>query len=152
IKKLVLRIEKEADETLTESYDKRVKEHQRELNRLRADLRQAEKQNDFKLPPPLDKQRIMAYLADVPALFRQDIPMAAEAIRMLTGKITVRQEKVPGKNRGARWIATFSPDLVRLLQYVAKDDPDLAVLGCGNDTAAPTMEVTIDKVPKYEKL
>ncbi|OAI45815.1 hypothetical protein AYO44_12375 [Planctomycetaceae bacterium SCGC AG-212-F19] len=152
VKKLIDRIEKEADESLNEAYDKRVKEHQRELNRLRAALGQAEKQNDFKLPPPLNKERILAYLADVPALFRQDIPMSAEAVRTLTGMITIRQEKVPGKNRGARWIATFGPDLVRLLQYVATDDPDLAILACGNDMTAPTVEVPIDNVPKYEKL
>jgi hypothetical protein len=152
VKKLVVRIEKEADEALTEAYDKRVKELQRELNRLRAALRQAEKQNDFKLPPPLDKERILEYLRDVPALFRQDIPMAAEAIRTLTGLITIRQEPVPGKKRGARWVATFQPDLVRLLQYVAKDEPGVGVLAWGNDTPGPAMEVPIDNVPKYEKL
>lgn len=152
VKKLVVRIEKEDDEALNDAYDKRVKEHQRELNRLRAALHQAEKQNDFKLPPPLNKERILAYLADVPALFRQDIPMAAEAIRTLTGSITIRQEPVPMKKRGARWIATFEPDLVQVLRLVAKDDPALAVLSAAAGGPAPAVEVVIDKVPKYEAL
>ena len=51
------------------------------------------------------------YLPDLRELLNQEVPMAAEAIRTLTGPIKIRQEKIPGK-RGARWIATFSPDLV----------------------------------------
>jgi hypothetical protein len=47
--------------------------------------------------------------------------MAAEAIRTLTGPIKIRQEEVSGRP-GARWIATFRPDLLALLQRVARDN------------------------------
>jgi hypothetical protein len=78
--------------------------------------------------------------------------MAAEAIRALTGPIQIRQEKIPGRP-GARWIATFAPDLNALLRKLAKDHkyPEAQTLATVPGDTQP-VEVVIDKVPKYERL
>ena len=129
IKKLVKKVEKEPDEALCDGYHARIKELQKEVNELKAAIREAEAHNQ-EPPAPLDVERAKVYLADLRGLLNQEIPMAAEAIRTLTGPIKIRQEKIPGK-RGARWIATFSPDLIALLRKLAKDKgyPDAASLG-----------------------
>ena len=78
--------------------------------------------------------------------------MAAEALRTLCGQIKIRQEKIPGK-RGARWIATFSPDVVALLRKVSQDKgyPDAASLATAPTETQP-VEVVIEKIPTYETL
>lgn len=151
IKKLVRKFEKELDETVGEVYHARIKELQKEVNELRTTIREAESHNQ-KPPAPLDIQRATVFVADLRGLLNQEIPMAAEAIRTLTGPIMIRQEKIPGK-RGARWIAKFSPDLVALLRKLAQDkgypdSPALAAIPADK----PSVEVIIDKVPKYELL
>jgi hypothetical protein len=92
------------------------------------------------------------YLPDLRELLNQDIPAAAEAIRTMTGPITVRQEKVPGKT-GARWIATFQPDVLALLRQVARDKGRVEARGLA---VAPLdrqeVEVVIEKIHAYEKL
>jgi len=151
IKKLVKQVEQEPDGTLCDGYHTRIKELQKEVHDLKRMIREAEVHNQPP-PAPLDVERAKVYLADLRELLHQEIPMAAEAIRALTGPIRIRQEKIPGK-RGARWIAKFSPDLVALLRKVAKDKGycDVPTL-----TAIPSetqsVEVVIEKVPKYERL
>ena len=151
IKKLVQKVEKEPDEALCDGYHARIKELQKEVNELKTTIREAEAHNQAP-PAPLDAERAKVYLTDLRGLLNQEVPMAAEAIRTLTGPIKIRQEKVPGK-RGARWIATFSPDLTALLRKLAKDKgysdfPTLAAIPA--DTRP--IEVIVDKVPKYELL
>ena len=151
IKKLVRKVEKEADETLCDAYHARIKELQKEVNELKTTIRDAEVHNQ-KPPEPLDVERAKVFLADLRELLNQEIPMAAEAIRTLTGPIMIRQEKIPGK-RGARWIAKFTPDLTSLLRKLAQDKgyPDFPALAAiPADT--PSVEVVIEKVPKYEQL
>jgi DNA invertase Pin-like site-specific DNA recombinase len=151
IKKLVKKVEKDPDETLCDGYHARIKELQKDVNELKASIREAEAHNQ-KPPAPLDMERAKLYLADLRSLLHQEIPMAAEAIRALTGPIMIRQEEVPGK-RGARWIATFSPDLVALLRKLAKDKgyADTATLTALPSNPQP-VEVVIEKIPKYERL
>mgnify|MGYP000573351674 CR=1 FL=1 len=151
IRKLVKKVEREPDEALCEGYHVRIKELQKEVNELRTTIREAEARNEPP-PAPLDIERAKVYLADLRGLLNQEIPMAAEAIRQLTGPIMIRQEKVPGK-RGARWIATFSPDLGALLRKVAKDEgyPAAAALAAAPSETQP-VEVVIEKIPKYEQL
>jgi hypothetical protein len=151
IKKLVRKYEKEPDETVGEAYHTRIKELQKDVNELRITIREAEAHNQ-EPPKPLDLQRATVFLADTRGLLNQDIPRAAEAIRTLTGPIMIRQEEVPGK-RGARWIATFSPDLIALLRKLAQDKgyPDAKSLAAIPSDSQP-IEVVIEKIPKYESL
>jgi DNA invertase Pin-like site-specific DNA recombinase len=151
IQKLVAKVEKEPDEALCDGYHTRIKELQKEVNDLKAAIREAEFRSQPP-PAPLDLERAKTYLADLRGLLNQEIPMAAEAIRTLTGPIMIRQEEVPGRP-GARWIATFNPDLTRLLRQVAKDrgypeQPTMTVIPARSER----VEVVIDKVPKYEQL
>jgi len=151
IRKLFGRIENESDENLCKAYDKRIKALQKELDREQAAIRSAEKQKG-KTFKPLDRENAEILLADMRALLNQEVAMAAEAIRTLTGPIKIRQEPIPGRNTGARWIATFSPDFTRLLQYIAKDNPKLSGMRLDEGGEPQPIEVVIDKVPRYERL
>ena len=144
-------IEEESDDTLCRSHNARVKELQARLNKVQAKIREADLQN--RLPPkPLDLERGPAYVPDLREVLNQDIPRAAATIRTLTGPITITQEKIPGR-RGARWIATFQPDVLALLREVArdKDYPEAESLTRATAPAEP-VTVVIDEVPKYEEL
>jgi len=150
LQKLVLRIEDEPDEALCIAYHKRVKQLQKELNELNSKISEAEA-GQRKQPTPLPLDRAKQYVAEFHKTMNEAIPVAAEAIRTLTGPISIRQEPIPFKN-GFRWIATFGPDLVRVLRSVAKANSDLPNLVIGDGMVAPKIEVPIEKVPRYEKL
>ena len=156
ISKLVRKIEDEDDDSLSHGYHTRVKQLQGDLNDLRRDVREAEAAN-VAPPPPLDIKAISGYLTDLRGILTQDVPMAAEGLRALTGPITITQEKIPGKCRGGRWIATFSPNLIQLLAKIAKNKecPDcitLEYLSSRKWTGPSKMVVPIEKVPRYEVL
>lgn len=148
IKKLVIRVENQPDEKLCVGYDNRIRQLQKEVNDLRSKIVDAEaRQNRSLLPLSVDQAK--QYMLDFRETLNLVIPAAAEAIRTLTGPISIRQEEVPGRKSGARWTATFGPDLVRALRSVAKDAPSNLVFGDG--TEPQTVEVEIDKIPKYEQ-
>lgn len=156
IKKLFERIEGLTDESLCQAYEKRIGDLQKELNERKARLREASAQN-VATPPPLDAASVKALLSDLRGLLNQEIPAAAEAVRALTGPITIRQEKTAEKKRGARWIATFSPDLLGWLRGEArgKDCPDSISLEYLNSRiwiTPESVEAMIDPTPKYEKI
>jgi hypothetical protein len=147
---------KESEEGLREGYERRIIQQQKEVEELRKQLREAE-QTNTPLPCKLSKKALRAYLPELRAILNQEIPVAAEAIRYLTGPIAIRQEEIPGKKRGARWIATFTPDLLALLRHVThgKDCPDavtLEFLSHGNWITQPTAAIPIESIPKYEQL
>ena len=150
IEKLMDRIEDQADEELCAAYDKRIAKLQKELKALQTQIREAESVN-AKQPKPLPLDQAVAYLNDFRKTMNAEIPVAAEAIRKLTGPITIHQEPIPGRNDGTRWLATFSPDLIGVLRSMARErNPD--ILAVENGAAPQPVEVVIDKVPKYERL
>jgi DNA invertase Pin-like site-specific DNA recombinase len=151
IRKYQAFIEEEPDEALCRSHNARIKELQGRLNELQAKIREADHQNR-KPPKPLSLDRSKVYVPDLRELLNQEVPMAAEAIRTLCGPIKIRQEKIPGRP-GARWIATFSPDVVALLRKVAQEQghSDASSLAAAT-IETQSVEVVIDKVPRYELL
>jgi DNA invertase Pin-like site-specific DNA recombinase len=151
MQKLFDRIEDGASDELSAAYDSRIRELQRQLQAQRAAVSAAERQNRVHVKP-IDPLWAQATLADMRALLNQEIPMAAEAIRTLTGPITVRQEERADKP-GVRWIASFAPDLTALVRKIAKENgaPERAVLAT-MPPAADTVDVVVDQVPKYEQL
>ncbi len=156
IKKLFPRIEGCQDEALVQAYEKRISELQKEVNQVKEQLRAAEVHNEPP-PVPLELAAVKALLPDLRGLLNQEIPAAAEAIRALTGPITIRQEEIPGKKRGAKWIATFSPDLPRFLRRAAKekDCPEsitLEYLNRGTWITPQEVSVTLEHKPKYERI
>ncbi len=137
-----------------QAYERRIAELQKEVNYQKVQLRTADAEN-VPPPAPLDLATMKALLADLRGLLNQEIPAAAEAIRALTGPITIRQEAIPGKKRGARWIATFSPDFLGWLRRGAqgKDCPDsitLEYLGTRIWITPEGVETPIAHTPKYE--
>ena len=151
IKKLFARVEKTNDEELCKAYDQRIKELQTKLNGFQASIRDAEAQNRKRLKPA-QVEDLKTYLANLRELFNEEVPVAAEAIRALTGPIKIRQEPVPGMKKGTRWIAKFSPDFVRVLRHLAKDALDSSILEIDNFMEAEVIEVPIERTPKYEML
>lgn len=151
IKKYQSFIEEEPNEELCRSHNTRIKELQGRLNDVQTKLREAERQNR-KPPQPLDLERREVYLPDLRELLNDDVPMAAEAIRTLTGPIAIRQEKIPGK-RGGRWIATFQPDVLALLRMVARDKGHPEAVSLAAARVEPlTTEVVVESIPRYEQL
>jgi hypothetical protein len=124
-KKLVRRVENTDDEAMANLYDKRARELQKEHSALMVAINEAKARNRKPLNP-LPLERAQGYLADLRETLTQEIPMAAKAIRQLTGPITIRQEAIPGKKNLIRWIATFSPDLTRLLRSLKIQDPAIS--------------------------
>lgn len=150
IKKLVVLIEEEPDETLCVAYNHRVKELQKELNTLLTKVRDAVAVKKRALKP-LSVKKAKEYLSRFREILKQDIPAAAAAIRTLTGPIKIRQEPIPGRKDSNRWIATFSPDLFQLLRGMAGDELRTS-LPPGERADQRPLEVVIDKIPKYERL
>ncbi|ODA36489.1 recombinase family protein [Planctopirus hydrillae] len=158
IDSFVQRVEnlKESEEGLREGYERRIIQQQTEVDELKKQLRETE-QTNAPVPPKLSKKTLRSYLPELRAILNQEIPVAAEAIRRLTGPIAIRQEAIPGKKRGARWIASFSPDLLAILRHVTqeKDCPDSVTLEylCGGNWITPAaVSVPVESVPKYEQL
>jgi predicted DNA-binding protein (UPF0251 family) len=105
----------------------------------------------------LDRRQIGKRLIGARALLNREIPAAAEAIRALTGPIKIRQESVPGRKNGARWIATFAPDLVGFLARCSgkPDYPDSATLeylSSRNWITPEMVKIPVDHIPKYERI
>jgi DNA invertase Pin-like site-specific DNA recombinase len=156
IDKLVKQVEDEADDSLCAGYHRRIKQLQHEQDQLRKELREAETQNQSP-PDLLDVDHLRPYLSDIRRLLNSDVPNAAEAIRALTGPIDVRQEPHKNGKRGARWIASFSPNLIELLHQVTQDTdcPDsitLEFLCAGNWIGGQKITFAIESPPKYEEL
>ena len=157
IDRLVKRVSNlpEDREEARDGYERQIVQLQREMNGLRTEFR--EKQSQNATPPPLlSPDAAERYLNDMRAVLDQEVPQAAEAIRQLTGPIEIRQQKIEGK-RGARWIASFSPNLPELLRHVSHQNayPDsvtLEYLCHANWTTSPSVEFPIDRIPKYEEL
>jgi hypothetical protein len=94
IKKLVQRVEDEPDDGICAAYDQRIKELQKDLKPLEDRIRDAEQRNRKRRLKPLELKRAKEYLADLRGLLNQETPMAAEAIRTLTGPLKIRQESL----------------------------------------------------------
>ena len=149
IDKLMERVEDTTDDELCDVYDKRILALRKKLKPIAAQLREAENSNS-KRPKPLPVEQAMAYLADFRKTMNAEIPVAAEAIRKLTGPILIRQEKISGRP-GASWIATFSPNFMQVLRDVTSKT-DKTVLAIEGVIEPTQVEVVIDNVPKYERL
>jgi DNA invertase Pin-like site-specific DNA recombinase len=155
IKHLFERIKPQEDEALIQAYERQISEQQTVLNQLKAQLRAVEVR-ESPLPPPLNLESVTSLLTDLRGILHQEVPIAAEMIRALTGPITIRQEPDPTQKSGARWMATFSPDLLGWLRRRAKEVncPDSITLDhqCARNWIKPErIEVPIYSLPKYEE-
>lgn len=148
IKKLVLLVENEADRELCIAYNDRVKELQREVIALQAKIREAEGAVR-KQVKPLTLEKAREYLDRLRETLGGDIPVAAEALRTITGPIRVRQEAILGRKTGARWIATFRPNLLKAIDWLANGKPTPSDVKADQH---PVVEIALEKVPKYELL
>jgi DNA invertase Pin-like site-specific DNA recombinase len=147
--KLISKVEETDDAELSKAYHQRVLVLQKEINQVNAEISEANTRNRKKAAP-LDEAAASGYLADLRGSLGRDVAAAAEAIRQLTGPIMIRQDPISGKRRGGRWIATFSPTLVRLLQRLKGNNFTVDALA-QVDEPQP-VEIVIDKSPKYETL
>ncbi|MBI1370438.1 MAG: hypothetical protein GC162_17520 [Planctomycetes bacterium] len=158
IDKLLSRIEAAEDNDILDVYDTRIGQYKRQLQSVQKEIRAAEVVN---AEPPadmtLDSAQVAQYVQDLRAVLSEDIPAAAKAIRMLTGRITITQEAIPGRKRGAKWVASFSPNLLSLLAHVGREKnyPDSMLLEylCRRNWICPVeAQVDIQKVPYFMEI
>lgn len=119
IKKLFDRLGKASDEHLCSAYEQQIAQLKREADHLKGEIRNLDAKN-APPPAPLKLKDVKRYVEDLRGLLNQEIPAAAEAIRRITGPIKIRQERIPGRKMGARWIATFSPNLLPALAHLGQ--------------------------------
>ena len=155
ISKLVRLVEAEPDEGLCQGYNERIKVLEKERQEAQARLHTVEAASQ-PVPAPLTPELAQRYLADLRAVLNLEVPAAAEAIRQITGPIQVTQERRLTGKRGATWIASFQPDLVRLMSHIGRankypDSITLEYLRARNWITAETVQVSVDAQPKYEK-
>jgi DNA invertase Pin-like site-specific DNA recombinase len=120
IDKLVQRVENEPDEELCKGYDRRVRELQRELNKVNDDLKAMESRNQPP-PPVLGREQVLRYLGELRDVLNQEVPASAEIIRSITGPILISQKPNATGKRGATWIARFTPKVLPALAALAKE-------------------------------
>ncbi len=150
IKKLLRLIEGDEDEALCVAQNERIKQLQGEINALQAKIREA---NGTAQPgvKPLTIAKARKYLEQLRETLNADIPVAAQAIRVITGPIKIRQDVIAGRP-GARWYATFSPDLVRALRLVGEGTLPSVPASAGSQPDLPKITICLEKVPRYEQL
>ncbi|MDB5334819.1 MAG: hypothetical protein JWN70_438 [Planctomycetaceae bacterium] len=146
IAKLVRLIEDSEEQSLTSGYSRRIAELERELHGVKLAIRNANVGN-MRRPRPLAMEQAKAYLENLRQLLNRDTAEAAAAIRLITGPITIREEKISGKTRGARWIASFQPQWNQILNQIANDGSGSTFASV--DVAIPKVEVPIEKIPQY---
>jgi DNA invertase Pin-like site-specific DNA recombinase len=160
IKKYHSLIEGAEDKESIKSYDDRVRALQKELNVVQASITKA-RADDAEPPPPLDVARLKSYLPRLKEMLNKAVPEAAEAIRAITGPISVTQELI-GAGDGAlaskraryRWIAKFTPNLGRFLWHAAQrencpDSVTLEILCSRIWTTLPSTQIEIGEIPKF---
>ncbi len=150
IERLVIKVADAGDERLSAAYHQQAQKYQKEANSLLATIRAEESRHQTSCRP-IDIDEAKAYLADLRETLDQDIPIAAEAIRALTGPIRVRQELLTGRKR-SRWVASFQPNLGELLRRVSPPEIPIDDATSKAVSESTTVEVVIDKLPKYELL
>lgn len=150
IRRLVKKVAETDNEDLSQGYHREILRLQAEVNELKGKIHAATISGP-KSVKPLTVTKAKEYLATSRETLNQNIPVAAEAVRTLTGPIQIRQEPILGKKRGARWIATFSADLMRLLGLFGNEEFRRAIKVLGQRSVTEVSVVVIDKVPAYEK-
>jgi site-specific DNA recombinase len=120
ISRLVRLVEDEPDDKTRHAYHKRVKELRTQADQKSKELRRLTPTNGRTIKP-LDEATVLLYLKDMRELLNQDIPVAAEALRTLTGPIKITQQETPERKHSAAWVASFTPRLFDFLQQVVKE-------------------------------
>lgn len=149
IAKLVRQVEESEEQSLTTGYSKRIAELERELQGVKLSIRNANVGN-LRRPRPLSLETAKAYLKNLRSLLTRDTAEAAAAIRLITGPISIREEKIAGRSRGARWIASFQPQWNEILSHITNNGPGSAIKD--EALANARVEVPIEKIPQYVAL
>ncbi len=149
--KLVVRVERTTNEAVCDAYDKRIAELNADVITLQKKIHDAGPRHG-QPAKPITLDAVKQYVAGFRETLSQEIPAAAEAIRQLTGPIKIRQEPIPGRKTGARWIATFSPNLFRVLCHLGRDRSDASFQATDFTPEVQSIEIPLEKIPKYEKL
>lgn len=148
IAKLVRLVEESEEQSLTSGYTKRISELEKELHSIKVAIRNANVEN-LRRPQPLGLEQAKQYLVNLRSLLNGDIPEAAAAIRAVTGPISIREERVAGRNR-ARWVATFQPQWNKILDRMVSGGRGSTIETA--DLTGEKVEVAIESIPQYELL
>lgn len=151
ITKLIGLIEEEPDQQLCAAHNRRAKELQKRSNALAAQVREAESR-ERKAVKPVTIAKVKADLDSLREVLGQEVTMAAEALRAITGPIKIRQEPVPGFENRYRWVATFGPDLFRAISFLAQKEGNVPESLAAERSSPQLLEVPLEKIPRYELL
>jgi DNA invertase Pin-like site-specific DNA recombinase len=118
--RLIKQVADEPDKAIRDAYHKQVQVVRAELDRKLAQKQKLQPLAKSDLQP-LDEGTLRSYVADLRQVVNQDIPVAAAAIRALTGPIKIYQgPKSQRRSKGATWKAVFTPNLPNALVHLAK--------------------------------
>ena len=148
-------LEREPEREIAAEYEQRIGVHKREQRQLAAQIAELKRENE-PVPAALEEEAVLGYLADLRSLLQQNIPEAAERLRELFGPISITHKRVSGR-LGARWTATFSPQLAEVLRHFAgkKSCPSalpLEYLSRRKWTHLAGVRVELRKLYRYELL
>jgi hypothetical protein len=101
VDRLLHRVKYVTDQGLVDVYEKDIIKTNNELRQVAEELTALSRAN-APTPPPLDVERVEAYIADMRAILKAETPIAAEAIRRLTDPILVSQKPHDHTKHGAR--------------------------------------------------
>jgi hypothetical protein len=153
---LLATIADEDDAEVRRAYHQEVKKHRTTITELAKEIEKAS--SGLAEPPkPLTVDGLRGLLSGIRDVCNQELPAAAEAIRALTGPISIREEKQPGRQRGARWIATFAADLLAFLARRTglvnyPDSATLDHLSTQKWIIPQSVDVAIEFVPKHKAI
>jgi DNA-binding CsgD family transcriptional regulator/DNA invertase Pin-like site-specific DNA recombinase len=155
MKHLVPLAEDAGDENARLIYHARIRELGQLATAKAKELRKLQPVDTSKVRP-LEEAQLKTYLSEARSILNQETPVAAEALRALTGPIKITQLQDPNRKWGATWVAKFSPKLIDLLRFMSKrkDCPDFYTLGLLSSQIWITCEpvqLPIELVRKYER-
>lgn len=109
-------IDASEDEDYCKTHSRKISQMERELKELDQRIQDAQTKSyqPLKMLAEADVQKLITEIREV---LNSDIPVAAAAIRELTGPISIRQEAYPDGKRGAKWFATFTPNFLGVLEH-----------------------------------
>jgi hypothetical protein len=151
IDRLVKRSAETDDEEVAREYSREIGRLRRERAPLVAALAEAEKHHR-RAHARLDVQNAKRGLQKQRELLQGDVSAAAIGIRDLLGPVVIREEPTPGKANRRRWYASFQPRFACLLRSACPEGEQEILDGLEGDVTAETVEILIDRVPRYERM
>jgi DNA invertase Pin-like site-specific DNA recombinase len=151
IDRLVKRSAETDDEEAAREYSRKIGQLRRERAPLVTALSEEERHHR-RTHARLDVANAKLALQQQRELLLGDVGGAAIAIRELLGPVVIREAPIPGKPNRRRWYASFKPRIASLLRFACPEDGQEILEGLEGEVPVDTVELLIDRVPRYERM